>query len=98
MLESPRTIHQAEPQERMGMVPGDRIEQERLFRLGRERVKAFWMDETVIRVGNLDAFLFIAYEPFEDRILGLYFGRNPNSMFVELLLRDLVRKYGRHQV
>ena len=70
----------------------------RLFRLGRERVKVFAIDETQIKIGNLDAFLFIAYEPFVNRILGLYFAWHPNSISVELFLRDLIRKYGRHQV
>ena len=41
--------------------------------MGRERVKVFCIDETGIKIGGLEAFLFIAYEPFEDRILGLYF-------------------------
>src|SRR5207245_9671913 len=60
----------------------------RLFRLGRERVNVFAIDETGIRVGKLEAFLFVAYEPFEDRILGLYFELNPNSISVRLFLND----------
>ena len=55
----------------------------RLFRLGRERVKVFCIDETGIKIGGLEAFLFIAYEPFEDRILGLYFAWHPNSISAE---------------
>jgi transposase-like protein len=51
----------------------------RLFRLGRERVNVFAMDETRIKVGRVEAFLIIAYEAFEERILGLYFTWNPNS-------------------
>jgi transposase-like protein len=70
----------------------------RLFRLGRERVNVFAVDETGIKIGKCEAFLFIAYEPFQDRILGLYFTWNPNSISVEIFLRDLCRKYGRHQV
>lgn len=69
-----------------------------LFRLGRERVKIFAIDETGITVAGSQAFLFIAYEPFEKRILGLYFAWNPNSLSVEIFLKDLLRKYGRHQV
>jgi transposase-like protein len=69
-----------------------------LFRLGRERVNVFAIDETGIRIGRVEAFLIIAYEPFEERILGLYFTWNPNSISVELFLKDLIRKYGRHQV
>lgn len=70
----------------------------KLFRIGRERVKVFAIDETSIRIGEAGAFLFIAYEPFQDRILGLYFTWQPNSLSVELFLKDLVRKYGRKQV
>jgi transposase-like protein len=70
----------------------------RLFRLGRERVKTFVIDETGVNVAGAEAYLFIAYEPFVNRILGLYFAWNPNSIAVEMFLRDLVRKYGRHPV
>jgi len=69
-----------------------------MFRLGRERVKIFAIDETGITVGGLQAFLFIAYEPFEDRILGLHLAWNPNSISVEMFLHDLIRKYGRHPI
>ncbi|MDG6999756.1 MAG: hypothetical protein JRN15_11640, partial [Nitrososphaerota archaeon] len=41
----------------------------RLFRLGRQRVKIFAIDETGVIVAGSQAFLFIAYEPFEKRIL-----------------------------
>jgi transposase-like protein len=70
----------------------------RLFRLGRERVNVFAIDETGIKIGKLEAWFFVAYEPFEDRILGLYFAWNRNSISVELFLKDLTRKYGRYQV
>jgi putative transposase len=70
----------------------------RLFKPGRERVKVFAIDETGIQIGRLQAFLFIAYEPFEERILGLYLAWTPNSIAVELFLKDLLRKYGRHPV
>jgi hypothetical protein len=70
----------------------------KLFRLGRERVKVFAIGETAIQIGKADAFLFLAYEPFQVRILGLYFTWQPNSLSVELFLKDLVRKYGRKQV
>jgi putative transposase len=70
----------------------------RLFRLGRERVKMFAVDETGITVAGMQAFLFIAYEPFEDRILGLHFAWTPNSISVGIFLEDLIKKYGRHPV
>jgi putative transposase len=70
----------------------------KLFRLGRERIKIFAIDETGVNVAGAEAYLFVAYEPFVNRILGLYFAWNPNSISVEMFLKDLVRKYGRHQV
>ena len=70
----------------------------RLFRLARERVNVFAVDETGIRVGKLEAFLFVAYEPFEERILGLYLAWTPNSIAVGMFLKDLTRKYGKHPV
>ncbi len=46
----------------------------RLFRLGRERVNIFAIDETRVKVaGGGDAYLFIAFEPFLNRILRLNF-------------------------
>ena len=69
-----------------------------MFRLGRERIKIFAIDETGVKVAGEDAYLFVAYEPFVNRILGLYFAWNPSSLSVELFLKDLVRKYGRHPV
>lgn len=69
-----------------------------MFRLGRERVNIFAIDETRITIAGMSAFLFIAYEPFEGRILGLHFSWTPNSIAVEMFLRDLCRKYGRHPV
>ena len=71
---------------------------QRLFRLRRKKVNVFAIDETGIKIGNQDAWLFIAYEPFEQRILGLYLAWNANSIAVEMFLKELCRKYGKHQV
>jgi transposase-like protein len=49
----------------------------RIFRLGRERTKIFAIDETGVKVAGQDAYLFVAYEPFVNRILRLYFAWNP---------------------
>ena len=70
----------------------------KIFRLGRERVKIFAIDETEIIIAGRKAFFFLAYEPFEKRILGLYLTWQPNSIVVEMFLKDLKRMYGRHQV
>ncbi|MHB2036336.1 MAG: hypothetical protein ACYCPW_06295, partial [Nitrososphaerales archaeon] len=42
------------------------------------------------------AYLFVACEPFVDKILGLYFSWNPNSISVELFLKELITTYCRH--
>ena len=70
----------------------------RLFRLGGERINIFAIDETGITIAGMQAFLFIAYEPFEDRILGLHFACTPNSISVEIFLEYLIKNYGRHPV
>jgi hypothetical protein len=36
----------------------------KMFRLGRERIKIFAIDETGVKVAGEDAYLFVAYEPF----------------------------------
>ena len=46
----------------------------------------------------MQAFFFIAYEPFEDRILGLHIAWTPSSISAEMFPRDLMRKYGHHPV
>ena len=70
----------------------------KLFRLGRERITIFAIDETGVKVAGEAAWLFVAYEPFANRILGLHFAWNTSSMHVETFLTDLIRKYGRHPV
>jgi len=67
----------------MGLVPEDWIGRDtsfhRLFRLGRQRVTIFAVDETGIIVAGHQAFLFVAYEPFEKRILGLNLAWTPSQ-------------------
>ncbi len=67
----------------------------KLFRLGRERVKIFAVDETGV---ILQTFLFIACEPFEDRILGLLVAWTRSSISTDMFLKDLMRKFGHHPV
>ena len=62
----------------------------RIFRLGRERVKIFTIDETGVKAGGEDGWLFVAYEPFVNRILRLYFPWNHSSISVEIFLKDQV--------
>ena len=70
----------------------------KIFSLGRGRVKIFAIDETEIIIGGAKAVLFLAHEPFEKRILGLYLAWNPNSIVVEMFLKELRKMYGKHPV
>ncbi|HKW04936.1 MAG TPA: hypothetical protein VJN71_06530 [Nitrososphaerales archaeon] len=56
------------------------------------------MDETVVKIFGKEAYLFMLYEPFVDRILGLRFAWNANSITVEVFLKDMIKKYGRHSL
>jgi len=72
---------------------------QRSFRLhGKGRIKIFAIDDTIIRVGESQAYIFLAYEPFERRILGLHLARSPSEFEVKKFLRDLAKKYGKHQI
>lgn len=68
----------------------------KMFRLGHERINIFAIDETGITISGIQVFMFIAYEPFEDRILELHFSWTANSISVEMFLHDLIKEYGRH--
>ncbi len=70
----------------------------KLFRLGRERIKIFAIDETEITIGGAKAILFLAHEPFQRRILGLYLAWNANGIVVEMFLKELKKMYGKHIV
>ncbi len=77
---------------------GSNTKLHRLFRAGRRRVRIFTVAEIAITIAGLQVFLFIACEHFEDSILGLHLAWNPSSISVEIFLKGLVHKYGRHPV
>jgi transposase-like protein len=56
------------------------------------RVSLFLVDETAVMV------VWMAYEPFSRRILGLWLSWTRNSLQAERSLKTLVRLYGRHPV
>ena len=71
----------------------------RLFQIhGRRRVKIFAIDDTIIRIGKMQAYVFIALDPFEGRILGLHLAWSPTEFEVKRFLKDLMRKYGKKQI
>jgi putative transposase len=62
------------------------------------RVTAFLIDETMIQIGNNNAWLWIAIEPIHSLVLGVYISRHRNMLVAESFLRSLVKSYGKHSV
>ena len=62
------------------------------------RVRCFMVDETWIRVGSQEAWLWLAFEPYGRFFLGFYISRNRNILTAELFLQGLIDRYGRHPV
>jgi len=74
-----------------------RFNPERLYH--RKRVSAFLIDETMLQIGNEEAWLWVAVEPIHKQILGVYISRHRNNMIVaESFLRSLIKIYGKHIV
>lgn len=64
----------------------------------RRRVVAFTVDETYVRIGRYEAWVWVAIEPVHRYILGTYLSRQRNILVAEWFLRGLVKMYGRHVV
>ena len=64
----------------------------------RKRVSAFIIDETIIQIGNQHFWLWIAIEPVNRTILGIYISEERNMFVTENFIRSLIEKYGRHTV
>ena len=62
----------------------------------RKRVSAFIIDETIIQIGNQHFWLWIAIEPVNRTILGIYISEERNMFVTENFIRSLIEKYGRH--
>jgi transposase-like protein len=60
------------------------------------RVYAFLVDETYVKVGSFEAWVWVAVEPLHRFILGVYLSRYRNMLVAEALLKTLVDKYGKH--
>ena len=72
-----------------------RYEPHRVFDV--KRMQAFLVDETYVKVGSSDAWVWVAVEPVHRFILGVYLSRHQNMIVAELFL-GLVEKYGEHPV
>ena len=73
-----------------------RFNPERLYH--RKRVSAFLIDETMLQIGNEEAWLWVAVEPIHKQILGVYISRHRNMIVAESFLRSLIKIYGKHIV
>jgi putative transposase len=62
------------------------------------RIIAFVIDETMIQIGDTDAWLWIAVEPIHYRILGVHISNHRNMLVAESFLKSLIKLYGKHIV
>ena len=65
------------------------------FAFGRDAVESFLVDETQIKVGAQEAWLWLAFEPRSRKILGFYLSRARNMLVAYNFLKELRRKYGK---
>ena len=56
------------------------------------------MDETAVKVGGKEGWIWVCYEPIQKAFLGLWFSWNRNSIVAEMILKELIKKYGKHPV
>lgn len=73
-----------------------RFEPHRVFDV--KRVQAFLVDETYVKVGSFEAWVWVAVEPVHRYILGVYLSRHQNILVAQIFLKSLVEKYGKHVV
>jgi putative transposase len=73
-----------------------RYEPHRVFEM--TRVQAFLVDETYVKVGSFEAWVWVAVEPVHRYILGVYLSRHQNILVAQLFIDSLVKKYGKHVV
>jgi putative transposase len=62
----------------------------------KSRIVAFIIDETIVQIGDTDAWLWVAIEQIHNRILEIYISRHRNMLVAESFLRSLIKLYGKH--
>jgi transposase-like protein len=63
----------------------------------KSRITAFIIDdETQIQIGSTQAWLWVATEPINRMLIGVYLSRHRNTLIAEAFLRSLVELYGKH--
>jgi len=58
----------------------------------------FLVDETWIRIGSQEAWLWLAFEQYGRFFLGFHLSRTRNILTAELFLQSLINRYGRRPV
>jgi putative transposase len=69
----------------------------RLFK-ARRRARCFLVDETGVNVKGLEAWVWVAYEPHQRRLLALRFSWTRSNLTALLFLKQLLKRYGHHPV
>lgn len=63
-----------------------------------KKMGCFPADETVVGIEGEEAWIWVAYEPPQRRLLALDLCWTRSSLSAELFLQRLVKRYGRHPV
>jgi putative transposase len=64
----------------------------------RKIIAEFIVDETLFKVGNQYAWLWVAIEPVSKVILGIRISFERNMLTAEQFLKSLVKRYGKHPI
>src|SRR5918912_2387925 len=64
----------------------------------RSGVSEFIIDETLLKVGNQYAWLWIAIGSIDKVILDIHISFERTVLIAETFIKDLVRKYGKHSI
>ncbi|MEM3522597.1 MAG: DDE-type integrase/transposase/recombinase [Candidatus Bathyarchaeia archaeon] len=59
-----------------------------------DSVECVLIDETQIKIGNKEAWVWLAFEPYRKAFLGFHISFTRNSLDAWLFLKRLKRKYG----
>ena len=64
----------------------------------RKEVSEYIVDETVIKAGSENIWLWVATEPENDQFLAQTISKERNMFIAERFLSDIVKNYGKHAV
>ncbi len=64
----------------------------------RREVKAFFVDENFVQLGNVKVAVWVAYDPTIKAVLGFHVSREPNSVDAYLFLLKLIITYGKRPI